>query len=792
MKKNRIAHATRALPAETLLVRRPLVKALSWALPALGLAGGGALAQDTGATAGTLPAVTVRADSEQGLPERQGMGRIELAPRRAATSDTARLLADVPGAAVNAAGGVSSLPSLHGLADDRLRIKVDGMDLIASCPNHMNPALSYIDPTQLGALTVYAGLSPVSSGGDSIGGSILAESRPPEFATAEQGTLNKGEVGASYRSNNNARSLNLSATHATQNVSLRYDGSLSQADNYTAGDDFKTYDFTGRVGHTLPRDEVGSTAYFTRNHALSLAAKQGDHLFEARLGVQAMPYQLYPNQRMDMLGNDQQSINLAYTGQMGWGVLQARLYHETVDHFMDFGADKRYWYGGQSNSTVDPVNGYPCSPISGGMTGCAAGMPMYTEGKTTGLTVKGEVNLKDGDLLRLGTEFQRYAVNDWWPPSGAGMWPGTFWNIRDGERNRSALFAEWEGQIKPQWKGLLGARVERVTMDAGDVVGYSATSDGMPPREHFQLRDATLFNAANRASTDHNVDLTALARWTVSPTQTVEFGFAHKERSPNVYEKFPWSTWQMAALMNNFVGDGNGYVGNLALKPEKANTVSATFDWHAEDQRWGFKATPYFTRVSDYIDAVQWDSKNNVPATTLAVDQFSVLKYVNQSARIYGLDLSGHLPLAQNAWGQWGLKGLLNLTRGKNLETGDGLIHIMPANAKLTLTQQQGGWNNSAELVMVGAKTHVSTMRNEVTTPGYALVNLRGSYSWGDVRLDFGVENLFDRFYDLPTGGAYVGQGTTMSNPTLPNYPQWGTAVPGMGRSFYVGMNLSF
>ena len=782
MKKNRTVHAPRALPDEALLVRRPLVQALSWALPAIGLAGGGALAQDMGATAGTLPAVTVRAEPEQALPERQGMGRIELAPRRAATSDTARLLADVPGAALNAAGGVSSLPSLHGLADDRLRIKVDGMDLIASCPNHMNPALSYIDPTQLGALTVYAGLSPVSSGGDSIGGSILAESRGPEFATAEQGTLNKGEVGASYRSNNNARSLNLSATHATQNFSLRYDGSLSKADNYTAGDDFKDYDFTGRVGHTLPRDEVGSTAYFTRNHALSLAFKRDEHLFEARLGVQDMPYQLYPNQRMDMLGNDQRSLNLGYTGQMDWGVLQARLYHETVDHFMDFGADKRYWYGSASGGST-ALDGLPCSPIG---PSCAAGMPMYTEGKTTGLTVKGEVNLKDGDLLRLGTELQQYSINDWWPPSGAGMWPGTFWNIRDGERNRTALFAEWEGQLKPQWKGLLGARVERVTMDAGDVVGYNPAGGGN------QGRDAALFNAAEHASADNNVDLTALARWTVSPTQTIEFGFAHKERSPNVYEKFPWSTWQMAALMNNFVGDGNGYVGNLALKPEKANTLSATFDWHAEDQRWGFKATPYVTRVSDYIDAVQWNAATNLPATTLVVDKFSVLKYVNQSARIYGLDLSGHLPLAQNAWGQWGLKGLLNLTRGKNLETGDGLIHIMPVNARLTLTQQQGGWRNSAELVMVGAKTHVATTRNEVTTPGYALVNLRGSYSWGDVRLDFGVENLFDRFYYLPTGGAYVGQDTTMSNPALPNYPQWGTAVPGMGRSFYVGMNLSF
>lgn len=44
----------------------------------------------------------------------------------------------------------ASLPAIHGLADDRLRIKWDGMDLMASCPNHMNPALSYLDPSNVG------------------------------------------------------------------------------------------------------------------------------------------------------------------------------------------------------------------------------------------------------------------------------------------------------------------------------------------------------------------------------------------------------------------------------------------------------------------------------------------------------------------------------------------------------------------------------------------------------------------------------------------------------------------
>ena len=67
-------------------------------------------------------------------------------------------------------------------------------------------------------------------------------------------------------------------------------------------------------------------------------------------------------------------------------------------------------------------------------------------------------------------------------------------------------------------------------------------------------------------------------------------------------------------------------------------------------------------------------------------------------------------------------------------------------------------------------------------------MNLRASHSWKQLRLDFGVENLFDRFYALPTGGAYLGQGTTMSMNGVP----WGIAVPGMGRTFYVGANLKF
>ena len=719
-----------------------------------------------------LTTVVVTASRDQAPPLATTVDAASVQTLRSATSDTASLLRDVPGVSLYGAGGVSSLPSIHGLADDRLRIKVDGMDLIASCPNHMNPALSYLDPGNVGTLKVYAGITPVSVGGDSIGGTIIADTPAPTFAAPGQGSLFKGEAGAFYRSNGNAKGGNVAATYATESFSMTYSGATAESDNYNAGGDFKNFTATGRPGHTLPRDEVGSTAYKTENHTLGFAFKGGNHLVEAKLGYQEMPYQLYPNQRMDLLDNTQHRLNLRYLGQFDWGKLEARAYYEKVDHFMEFGPDKKFLYTAGNSSQ---------------------GMPMKTEGKTTGASVKADIVLTQQDMLRVGGEYQRYRLDDWWPPVAGGMMmgPNAFLNINDGERDRTALFGEWEKRLSPQWLTLLGLRYERVNTDAGPIHGYNTayfptSIIGMDMMS--QKRDATNFNKSDRSQTDNNWDLTALARYTANANSDIEFGFARKLRSPNLYERYTWSTAAMMAIMNNTVGDGNGYLGNPDLKPEKAYTVSATFDWHAADRGWEFKATPYYTRVTDYIDAVQWNGTTNVQRTTPLLNQFTVLRYTNQSARLYGLDLSGHMPLAKTGWGDWGVKGLLSYTNGENRDTGDDLYNIMPLNAKLTLTHKSGGWDNGVELVMVKSKNDTSVVRNEIETSGYSLLNLRGSYSWKQARIDFGVENLFDRSYDLPTGGAYTGQGATMGINAIP----WGIAAPGMGRSVYAGVNYKF
>ena len=698
-----------------------------------------------------------------------------LAPLRASSSDTATLLRDVPGLSFYGAGGVSSLPAIHGLADDRIRIKVDGMDLISACGNHMNPPLSYIDPSHVGSVKVFAGITPVSAGGDSIAGTILVDSPAPEFAKAGEGSLFKGELGALYRSNGNAQGGNVSATVANEQLSMTYSGSTVKSDNTKAGGDFKPAGLAFKVDGKsmqnstkwLAGDEVGSSMFKSTNQSLGFALRHDNHLVELKLGVQDIPYQGYPNQRMDMTGNQSEQVNLRYTGQYDWGTLQARVYDEHTRHKMNFLEDKAYWYMGN-----------------------APGMPMDTEGKNTGAVLKADILLSARDTLKVGGEYQRYRFSDWWNASGTGgMSPNPFESINNGQRDRYAAFVEWEALWNPQWLSQFGVRSETVNMDTGVVQGYNANYIG----------DAKAFNARDRSRTDQNWDLSALARYTPASTQTLEFGYAQKTRSPNLYERYAWSTGGMAMNMINMAGDGNGYVGNLDLKSEVAHTLSATADWHdAEQQNWGLKVTPFYTYVNDYINARRCAASDSLmtgsvcaAANLTGSNKFVFLKYTNQDARLYGLDVSGYLPLAKNtSFGSFNATGLLNYVRGKTVSgSDDNLYNIMPINAKLAIEHRLGNWSNRVEAQFVAAKNDVSQERNELKTAGYGLLNLRSSYAWKQVRLDLGIDNLFNKLYAAPLGGAYVGQGTTM--PPMGGAP-YGIAVPGMGRSIYAGLTIKF
>lgn len=726
----------------------------------------------------------------------------ELDIQKAANVDTATLITNVSGVGFQVGGAVSSIPVIRGLADNRINVLVDGVDAVPACPNHMNTPLSYVDPSSIESVLVYKSYKPVSIGLNSIGGAIVASTGQPKFA-AEGKNLVTGNAGFFYGTNNNNIGGNLSVTAATDWISLTYTGSTSSANNYTAGGQFhkpQTTQYTTSGTQTLPPNMVGSTSYESTNQAIALALKHDKHTVQLTYSWQDIPYENYPNQRMDMTGNNEERYNLRYWGGYDWGKLEAQAYYENLNHTMNFGPDKQFGYG-----TTNPYS--------------VPGMPMNTNSNTSGAKVKGDINVSENALFRTGAEWQRYYLNDWWPKSGdsQGMGPYTFQNINGGLQQIASVFGEWEQKFTQDLKSELGVRYSLVNASTGNVhgynLGYAPTAQaggtaGSPTTTGYAMpmmgcamgtgmcnetTDAAAFNNGSRSATFNDVDVVLTTSYKHSERQDVQLGLARQVRAPSLYELYSWSAWNMAAVMNNFVGDGNGYFGNPDLKAETAYTASAVYDVHTLEKDWMVKASPFYSYVQNYIDAMQYTG-NAAQGSQLNVNNpipnsFQTLQYVNQNANLAGIDLDGQMPLAKTSFGRFSAQGLFNWTYGKNLVTGYGLYNVMPVNGKLNFTHQYGGWDNQLQFVAVANKNNfLSVERNEIPTPGYFLTNLKGSYSWSNVRVDAGINNVFNTLYYQPLGGAYLGQGRTMSMNGVP----WGVPVPGMGISYYTALNVKF
>ena len=650
------------------------------------------------------------------------------------SSDSATLISRIPGGAAWGAGGVSSLPAINGMGADRVQVAINGMLFGIACPNEMNPPMSFVNPAMISEARVYRGTAPVSVGGDYTGAKVDVTLAPPRFTPGEALAIS-GFVSGFYRSNGDGYGVDATATVSNADTSVTYTGGWSRASDYKAGD-----------GTTIK-----STMYETQNHALSISKKIEDQIFTVQVGGQFIPTQGYPNQYMDMVDNKSLFANGRYQGTFDWGQLEANVFANRIRHTMGFVAPDK---------TGD--------------------MPMETRATDLGYAVKGTVRVGAHDVVRLGNELYYNNLDDWWPPVAGSMMmgPGTFISINDGQRLRLGTFAEWERHIDAQWTTVLGVRNDIVWMNTGDVAGYNQMMYGA---------DAALFNAQSHARTDINIDGTAILRYAPDAGSLYELGLARKTRSPNFYERYAWSTSPMAMSMIGWFGDGNGYVGNLDLDPEAAHTISFTATWRDPARSaWELRVSPYFSYVVDYIDVDRLKGQPNAVVT----NDFVYLRFANHDAWLYGVNIDGKLGLwDDDTYGQGSFRGALNFVQGERTD-GINLYHMMPLNGLLALDHKLGNWTSSVELQLVGSKVLVSQVRNEVETSAYALLNVRTSYQWEAVRLDLGIENIFDTNYGLPLGGANLVNYKVAS--MMGTSPAWGFPVAGLGRSFNARVTWQF
>jgi iron complex outermembrane receptor protein len=654
---------------------------------------------------------------------------------RTQSRNSAELLRNTPGVSLRQNGQLASIPLLHGLGDERTKLVVDGMMVSSACANHMNPPPSYIAPFQTAQVTVMAGITPVSLGGDSLGGTIAIASREPVFAKPGERLHSEGDSSGFYASNGQSYGGAFSAWAAGRNLGLGYNGSWANGDDYTDGS-----------GHKITSTYAQST-----DHTVTLAAQGAGNLLVLQAGLHHVPYEGFVNAQMDMVRNYAESLNLRYRRNLGSGLLDTHVYWQGAWHSMNIGRDKSYF----------PMPMW---------------MPMNTHGRDSGYSVKYELPLSARHTLNAGSELHRFVLDDRWPAvagTAPMMGPNTFVSINDGRRMRLGWFAEVASKWSPQWTTLLGLRNDTVWSNAGPVQGYSAMMYGA---------DASAFNALNRAHTDVDLDATALARYQPSPSASFEFGYARKTRAPNLYERYAWSTNWMASGMIGWFGDGNYYVGNVGLKPEIAHTVSATASWRGRaPQAWEIALTPFLTYIQDYVDV------DTLATTNYGMSNFAQLRFANHNARIEGADFSASGALWKSSrLGEGKVSGVAGWLHGERLDANTGLYQMMPLNARVAFDEELKGFAAGFGLQAVDRKADVDPRRLEQKTPGYALLNLHSAYQRGFLRASVAGDNVLNKCYELPLGG--VNFDDFMASGWMSQIKP----LTGRGRSFQASLSVRF
>ncbi|WP_347332455.1 TonB-dependent receptor plug domain-containing protein [Marinimicrobium locisalis] len=642
------------------------------------------------------------------------------------------------GVTFSAAGGVSALPMLNGFGADRVKVLVDGAGSGVACANQMNPPLSYVSGNQIATLSVMAGITPVSIAGDNIGGVISVNAIDPRYTDSESLAWQSGYVATEYRSVNDARQLSAGARAASNSLSLAYSGAFVDAESYDDG----------------KGNPVLDTLYRTQNHSLVVAARDEHQQLAVKLSHQYIPFQGFPNQYMDMTSNRSTGATLQYRRDLeAGGAFEGQLNGRRVTHEMGFFTEEK-----------------------------PGTMLMNTDADEVSYKLQWQLPLADQHTLIAGHEYHNDRLNDWWPAVEGSMMmgPNDYRNIINGQRKRLAAYAELRSQVSQYWTFLGGVRVEDVTTNAGEVQAYnSRPMMGVPNADHGA---AQAFNAEARKRSDTNVDVMLLARYHWNELQQLELGYARKNRSPNLYERYSWGRSTMAATMVGWFGDGNGYVGQIDLQPETAQTLSATYALGTDKTPSQVSITPYYTQVQDYIDAEVIDTFNR---TDDPHGQRNLLQFTNLNATLYGLDIDVRLQLEEYEYGALDLEASLDYRHGERDASDEPLYQLQPLRGVLALEHTLGDWQNRLEIEWVGEKDRKDPRRLENATDHYTLVNVSSRYPWKALTLSLGIDNLLDEYYEPPLGGVNIAAfKSSQSNGFAP--------VAGPGRSLSVGARYEF
>lgn len=257
---------------------------------------------------------------------------------------------------------------------------------------------------------------------------------------------------------------------------------------------------------------------------------------------------------------------------------------------------------------------------------------------------------------------------------------------------------------------------------------------------------------------DNHLSPATKLTWKV--TNWLDFTAKYNEafRAPSMQERFVSGAHFGTTILPNGI---NRFVANPNLRPETAKNKEITANLHFDSlfkqgDKFKIEATYFRNDVKDFINLKIFnDTNTNASASKNANTSTSraLLPTKSQYQNITNARLSGIELQAQYQTERLTLFTNYGSTKGKDKDSGEALSNI--AASKIGV-----GVNYALvkDKFTVGAtETHYAAQRrvpkdHSVTYPSYILTDLRATYAplkgeWKNLRLDFALENLFDRKY---------------------------------------------
>ncbi|HHF4950204.1 TPA: TonB-dependent hemoglobin/transferrin/lactoferrin family receptor [Haemophilus influenzae] len=248
---------------------------------------------------------------------------------------------------------------------------------------------------------------------------------------------------------------------------------------------------------------------------------------------------------------------------------------------------------------------------------------------------------------------------------------------------------------------------------------------------------------------DNHLSPATKLTWKV--TNWLDFSAKYNEafRAPSMQERFVSGSHFGADIRG--ANQINKFVANPNLRPETAKNKEITANLHfdslfKQDDKFKIEATYFRNDVKDLINLKTFNNPNeNSPSQLLPTRS----QYQNiANARLSGIELQ-----AQYQTERLTLFTNYGSTKGRDKDSGEALSNI--AASKIGVGAD---YALVKDKFTVGATiTHYAAQRrvpkdHSVTYPSYILTDLRATYAplkgeWKNLRLDFALENLFDRKY---------------------------------------------